>query len=233
MNIVITGASRGIGKAIAYAFAREGFNLAVCSKNKNNLSRFVNEIKKDFPKTEIISSVCDVSKKTDVLKFAELINRKWKTIDVQVNNAGIYQPGQIHNEKDGMLEEMLGTNLFGAYHLTRALLGKMIKQKSGHIFNICSIASIKVYPDGGSYCISKHALYGFSKQLREEMKRYNIRVTSVLPGAVLTDSWKGTKLPKERFMKPQDVATAILSAYQLSEQTVVEEIILRPIKGDI
>ena len=233
MNIIITGASRGIGKAIAFAFAKEGFNMAVCSKNKNNLSRFVKEIKKEFPQIEIHALACDVSKKNEVLNFAKFVKSKFSKIDVLVNNAGIFLPGEIHKEKDEVIENLMAVNFYSAFHLTRALIGNMLKQKSGHIFNICSTASIEAYTDGGSYCISKHALYGFSKTLREEMKQYNIRVTSVLPGAVLTDSWRGTKLPKERFMKPEDIAHSILGAYQLSNQTVVEEIILRPVKGDI
>jgi short-subunit dehydrogenase len=98
---------------------------------------------------------------------------------------------------------------------------------------MCSIASIKAYPNGGSYAISKFALLGFSKVLREELKEFNIRVTAVLPGATRTASWDGVDLPEDRFMRAEDVAETVFSAYSISERSVVEEIIIRPQLGDI
>jgi short-subunit dehydrogenase len=109
----------------------------------------------------------------------------------------------------------------------------MIEQRAGHIFNLCSVASFKAYPNGGSYAISKFALLGFSKCLREEVKASGLKVTAVMPGAVLTESWQGTEHSPERFMKPQDVADAIYGAYALSPNSIVEEIIIRPQLGDI
>jgi short-subunit dehydrogenase len=105
--------------------------------------------------------------------------------------------------------------------------------KSGHIFNMCSIASIKAYANGGSYAISKFALLGFSKCLREELKSFGIRVTAILPGATMTASWDGIDLPESRFMKVEDVADSVYAAYSLSTRSVVEEIIIRPQLGDI
>lgn len=117
--------------------------------------------------------------------------------------------------------------------MTRGVAPAMKLKKAGHIFNICSIASIQAYPNGGSYAISKSAMLGFSRCLREELKTDNIRVTAVMPGATLTASWAGTDLPDERFMKVEDIANTIHSAYQLSNHSVVEEIIIRPQLGDI
>jgi short-subunit dehydrogenase len=128
---------------------------------------------------------------------------------------------------------MMDTNLFSAYHLTRSLIEGMKNRKSGHIFNVCSTASIVAYPNGGSYCIAKFALLGMSKVLREEMKPHGIRVTSLLPGATFTASWEGVDLPEERFMPPQDVAEMVWAAYSLSPRSVVEEILLRPMLGDL
>jgi len=112
-------------------------------------------------------------------------------------------------------------------------LPQMIHNRSGHIFNICSIASIMAYANGGSYSISKFAMLGFNKVLREEMKPHGIRVTAVLPGATLTPSWDGADLPASRLMKPEDVADAVMGAYLLSKNSVVEEILIRPQEGDI
>lgn len=128
---------------------------------------------------------------------------------------------------------MIHTNLYSAYDVTRGLVGGMIANGSGHIFNICSIASIKAYPTGGSYAISKHALYGFSRCLREELKDKGIRVTAVMPGATLTDSWAGAELPEDRFMKSEDVAELVYAAYSVSALSVVEDLVIRPQLGDI
>ena len=128
---------------------------------------------------------------------------------------------------------MMALNVSSAYHLSRKIVPQMIKNKSGHVFNLASIASITAYNNGGSYCISKFAMHGFSKVLREEMKPHNVKVTSILPGATFTSSWEGTELPPSRFMKPEDVANIVWSAYNLSENCDVEEIVLRPQLGDI
>ena len=124
-------------------------------------------------------------------------------------------------------------NFYSAYHLTRLLLPSMMKQKSGHIFNICSIASLHAYPNGGAYSISKFAIYGFSKNLREELKPHGIKVTHVLPGAALTDSWSASGVDPQRIMEAADIGKMVYAAAQLSPQACVEEIILRPQLGDL
>ena len=105
--------------------------------------------------------------------------------------------------------------------------------KKGYIFNMCSIASLTAYANGGSYSISKFALYGMTKVLREELKKDNIKVTAVLPGATFTSSWAGVDLPEERFIKSEDVADLIWATYSLSDRTVVEDLLIRPQLGDL
>ncbi|MFT5385107.1 MAG: short-subunit dehydrogenase, partial [Saprospiraceae bacterium] len=141
--------------------------------------------------------------------------------------------GEIHNEEDGKLESMIETNLYSAYYLTRALLPQMLPYKKGHIFNMCSVASILAYPNGGSYSISKFALLGFSKVLREEMKDKGIKVTSILPGVTWSNAWAGVDLPTERLIQADDIAIAVMSASKMSPAAVVEEIIIRPQLGDL
>jgi short-subunit dehydrogenase len=131
------------------------------------------------------------------------------------------------------LEEMITTNLYSAYHLTRLFINQMMEQRSGHIFNICSIASLKAYDNGGSYSISKFALLGFSKNLREEMKPYGVKVTAVLPGATMSASWDGFNIEPNRIMEANDIAQMVYTASQLTPQAVVEDIVLRPQKGDL
>jgi NADP-dependent 3-hydroxy acid dehydrogenase YdfG len=128
---------------------------------------------------------------------------------------------------------MIAANLYSAYNVTRSLIGKMIQQKSGHIFNICSIASLQAYKNGGAYSISKYALAGFSRNLREEMKEHNIKVTAVYPGAAFTDSWAGSGIDPKRIMAARDIAEMVFTATQLSPQACVEDIILRPQLGDL
>lgn len=247
MNIVITGASKGLGKAIAEAFAKDepGHSFFLCARNATELKATGKDLQERFPQHKIHTKTCDVSDKTSLQQFVEWINGHAAKVDILVNNAGVYLPGSAYGEDDGMLEKLMEVNLYSAYHLTRMILPGMIAsnpstgfpkksgQARGHIFNICSIASIMAYPNGGAYSISKFALYGFSKNLREEMKPQGIKVTHVLPGAAYTDSWSGSGIDPKRIMEADDVAQMIYAAAQLSPQACVEEIILRPQLGDL
>jgi NADP-dependent 3-hydroxy acid dehydrogenase YdfG len=154
-------------------------------------------------------------------------------IDILVNNAGSFIPGSVHNEQEGALEQMITVNLYSAYNLTRMLLPRMMEHKKGHVFNMCSIASMKAYNNGGAYSISKFALLGFSKNLREEMKPHNIKVTAVLPGAAYTDSWASSGIDPQRIMESNDIAQLIYACAHLSPQACVEEILVRPQLGDV
>ena len=235
MNIVITGASKGIGKSIAERFAedKQGHSLFLCARNNEMLQVTGKELQGRFPRTSVFTKACDMGDKDEVKKFASWITEQAERIDVIVNNAGPFIPGNVMDEDDGALEQMMAVHLFGAYHLTRMLLPGMIRQKSGHIFNICSIASLQAYPGGGSYSISKYALAGFSKNLRHEMKPYGIKVTTVYPGAAYTDSWQGAGIEPDRIMRADDIAKMIYTATQLSPQACVEDIIIRPQLGDV
>lgn len=231
MNIVITGASKGIGKAIATIFAKEGNTILLCSRNESELEQLAQSFEnKDCT---ILYKAVDVSKKEDCLAFTNWCKLQLSTIDVLVNNAGQFLPGSIHSEADGMLEQMIATNLYSAYYITREIVPVMINQKSGAIFNICSIASMQAYANGGSYSISKYAMLGFSKNLREELKPYGIKVTAVMPGAVYTNSWSGSGVDPQRIMEADDIAKMVYAIMHLSSQAVVEDIVLRPQLGDL
>lgn len=229
--VVITGATRGIGRALALKFAAEGFNMALCARTENDL----NELKAELANTgaDVFAQPCDMSKPDEVKMFGKNLLSHFGRIDVLINNAGVFLPGQVWQEEEGTLEKLMETNLYSAYHLSRVLVPAMVQKKSGHIFNVSSVAGISAYHNGGSYSISKFALMGLSKALREELKEFNIRVTALIPGATYTDSWAGTNLPESRFMKAEDIAKAVFDVYSLSENTVVEEILLRPMLGDI
>jgi short-subunit dehydrogenase len=235
MNIVITGASKGLGKAIAIAFARDGQqnNLFLCARTAGTLEQTAREVAAAYPGINVHSKTCDVADKKQLKAFATWVESIAGRVDILVNNAGVYIPGNAHGEDDGALESLMEINLYSAYRLTRLFLPQMIKAKAGHIFNMCSIASINAYPNGGAYSISKFALYGFSKNLREEMKPYGIKVTHVIPGAAYTDSWSGSNVDPQRIMEANDIAVMVHAAAQLSPQACVEEIIVRPQLGDL
>jgi len=231
--IVITGASRGIGKAIAVRFAREGWNMAICSRDKADISRVSAQLSGINPSIRMLAVQADLSRAEEAKAFGKRVVSEAGVPDLLVNNAGIFFPGTIYGEKEGVLEQLISVNLYGAYHLTRTLLPSMMSAKHGHIVNICSTASLKAYPNGGSYSISKFAFSGFSRNLREELAPFGIRVTGIYPGPVFTDSWKETGIPPDRMMAPQDVAETIWAVNQLPPGTVVEEILLRPLSGDL
>jgi short-subunit dehydrogenase len=233
MNAVITGASRGIGKSTARIFALNGYDLYLCSKNEENLFQTIEEIKKDFPNISVNGKAFDLGNKQQAQLFGGWVNANADAVDVLVNNAGNFIQGNVSDEPDDALEEMIQVNLFSAYHLTRTLLPKMKSAKSGHIFTLCSIASLAAYPNGGSYSISKFALLGFTKNLRRELQAYGIKVTAIIPGAAYTDSWKGSGVSEQRLMEANDIAKVIYDATLLSPQAVVEEIIIRPQLGDL
>lgn len=232
-NAIITGSSKGIGRAIVEKLVAEGFNVAINSRSAEDLKAFEADLKKIDPNAEVLWKATDVSKKEEVVAFADLIKSKWSQVDMLVNNAGIFKPGMLAEEEENALESQIETNLYSAYHMTRATLPLMLPQKAGHIFNMCSIASKVAYPNGGSYSISKFALLGFSKVLREEMKEQGLRVTAILPGATWSNSWAGVDLPKERLMEAKDIANTLWAAYQLGDSAVMEEVIIRPQLGDL
>lgn len=230
---VVTGGTKGIGKACVERFLEEGFDVVTCSRNESDLLELKNEMDSTFTNVELFIRKADLSVRADINTFINYIDSIGRIADVLINNTGVFIPGQIHNEEEGVLEKTIETNLFSAYHLTRGVIGGMMKQRKGHIFTLCSTASIIAYPNGGSYCVSKFALYGMTKVLREEMKSHNVKVTAILPGATFTESWSGTELPAERFMDSKDIADSIYAAYSLSSRAVVEEILIRPQLGDL
>ena len=229
---VITGGSKGIGKALAETFAAQGFHLALCARREADLQALATQLSAEH-QVKVFTRSVDVSSKESCQQFCAWVQGLSIPVEVLVNNAGVFLPGGILSEEEGAYEKMLDTNLSSAYYITRGLVPSMVARKSGYVFNICSIASFMAYANGGSYAITKHGMLGMTKVLREETKTSGVRVSAVMPGAVLTDSWAGVDLPDSRFIKPEDIASAIWSAYQLSPSAVVEQIIIRPQLGDI
>lgn len=230
---IITGATDGIGKAVAEKLLLQGIDIAFCARNEAKLDSVTSSWQEKYPERKILSVKCDVSIKDEIETFANKAIAYFGSIDILVNNAGIFLPGELATEPTGRLEALMSTNLFSAYYLSRAVIPLMKKNNTGHIFNICSVASLKAYPNGGAYSVTKYALLGFSDNLREELKPYNIKVTAISPGATYTNSWSGSGVAPERIMEAADVAEMLWSAYNLSSRANVEQIVMRPVKGDL
>jgi len=190
-------------------------------------------LKQEYSGIEVFYQSVDLGQKEEVYGFAQAVKVRWKKVDVLINNAGWFSQGEMLEEGDEVMEDMMKINFFAPYYLTKALVAGMLEQGGGHIFNVCSIASRRAYPGSGAYTTTKFALYGFTRSLREDLKGKNIRVTAVLPGATWTNSWAGASLPEDRLMPPEAVAQAIYNAAAMPGSAVVEEIVLRPQEGDL
>lgn len=227
MNAIVTGATKGIGRAIALKLADEGYNLAICARTASDLEALAKEV--EAKGVKVMAVVADCSVKSEVLAFANKVKEAFGTIALLVNNAGTFLPGNMLDEDDDSFELQLQLNLNCAYYLSK-YFGKMMReQKHGHIFNICSVASVQTIDNAGSYSVTKAALLSLNNVLRKELAPYNVKVTAVLPGSTLTASWEGTSISPERFVQPADIANSICSILNLSTGVNVDELILKPL----
>jgi len=231
-KIVITGATKGIGLCLSKKFAAMGFDIATCARSPQDLIQWAEHIEQTYS-VETHTTEMDLSDKEAVLEWGKTILDYWGHIEVLVNNAGIYTPGDILKENDGYLEHMMRINVMAPYELCRIFVPGMITNGSGYVFNISSIASLKAVPNGGAYAISKHAMTGLSKTLRQELLNTPVKVTTVYPSSTFTGSWEGVDIDEQRLIDPDDVAKAIWTAYDMGPRSVLEELIIRPAKGDL
>lgn len=229
---VISGGTKGIGKSCVISFAKLGFEIATNSRNARELEELQSEVFK-ITGQNIHIYKADFAEKTQVENFADYVKSIFPFVNVLINNAGVFIPGQSLQEEDGVHELEIAVNLNAPYYLTRFLQEALIRSNDAYIYNMCSTASFTAYVNGGSYCISKFGLLGFTKVLRLEMMPHKIAVSAVMPGATLTHSWAGTSLPESRFMNPDHVAEILINAWNLRSSCVMEELIIRPMEGDI
>jgi short-subunit dehydrogenase len=232
-NVIITGATKGMGRAIAIAFAKQGLNLAVCSRNNEELLLLQDDIKKINPNIRVIARQTDCSLKEEVLAFAGLAEQELGFISVIVNNVGIYEPSSILDDEENTFDKMISLNLMPTYQLYRYFGKTMMASNRGHIFTICSIAAINPVVEAGMYSVTKSALRALTNIMRLEMQDNGVKVTTLLPGSTLTDSWKGTDIAADKFVLPDDIASAIINAYTMSAGANVDEIVIKPVSGQV
>ncbi|MFN4915721.1 MAG: SDR family NAD(P)-dependent oxidoreductase [Sphingomonadales bacterium] len=232
-TIIITGATRGIGLAVLKRFLQAGFDAAFCGSSSDSVEKVTAALQKEYPLARIAGFAARLEKQDEAISFSKRALEFLGHCTVLVNNAGTFKPGSVLTEEEGVFENLWQVNVSSAYHVSRAVIPSMYGIKRAHVFNMCSIASIVAYPNGGSYCISKFALLGLNKLLREELKSQRICVTAVMPGATLTDSWSGTELPQSRFVMPDNIAEMMFGAWNCNTNACTEELLIRPLEGDI
>ncbi len=230
--VLITGASQGIGAAIARRFAlASGNRLVLLARNRERLEKVASHCRALGAEAMVIPT--DVTREEAVLQARKQVETAYGPPHVVVNNAGQFLPGSVLNTSAEQFRAQVEVNLLSAFIVTHTFLPLMLEQGEGHLFFMGSVASIRAYPNGAAYCAAKHGLLGLARVVREETRESGIRVTTLLPGATWTPSWTGTDLPPERFMPPEDIAEMVFQIHLLSPRTDVEEIILRPQLGDI
>jgi len=232
-NALITASTKGMGRAIAIAFAKEGINLAICSRHKEDLDAFRAELSTINSRIKIFTSVTDCSIKQQVLEFAGAAEQNLGFISIIVNNAGIYEYSSILNDGEDTFNKQVNTNLMPAYELYRYFGKTMIAARDGHIFTICSVASLSPIAEAGTYSVTKFALLGLTKVMRLEMQDHGVKVTAIIPGSTLTDSWKGMEVDKDKMVLPEDISSAVINIYKMSVGANVDEIIIKPAYGQI
>ncbi len=229
----ITGASSGIGWKLAKAFARIDTQVVVTARRRRGLQKIVKEIKGNGGKA--IFFVGDVSSKRDVRRISKEIFKRFHKVDVLVNNAGVTYFKSFQETSPKEFNEVLNINLRGTFLCIKAVLDFMIQRRSGHIFNILSTAATTTFTDSVAYSASKAGALALTNVLREEVRKDNIKVTAILPGATETPMWSESarKKYRHRMMQPKDVAEIVVSIYQQPERAMTEQIIVRPILGDL
>ncbi len=230
--IWITGASSGIGRAAASEFARVGSKVFVSARRVTELERLNRELKKD--KLSVYIYPCNVASSANVDQTVKKILAE-SDVDCLVNNAGITSWKLAEENSTNEIDDIINTNLLGSIYTIKYLLPHFIERGGGTIINILSIVTKKIFTNSSAYAASKMGLLGYSNVLREEVRKHKIRVINVIPGTTETPMWPpGVREEhSERMLNPEEIARVIVSAYLEKSSMVTEEILVRPIQGDL
>lgn len=223
-NALITGAGKGIGRAIAIALANEGVNVALISRTDKDLKSVTEEVKASNVKTAI--AVADVSDMAAVNKAVEKIQSELGNIDILINNAGIGKFGKFLELDPVQWENQVKVNLFGVYYVTRAVLPQMIERNTGDIINVSSTLGLKGFAGASAYSASKFGVFGLSESLMQEVRKHNIRVTTLAPSTVVTDLAYNNNLinnNENNVTHPEDIAELIVAQLKLNRRTFVKD----------
>lgn len=227
MKAVITGATKGIGRAISLKLAQNGYDLILVARGEDDLNALKHELT-SYGNAVIIHQA-DCSVKEEVYAFLNSTVIDFSNVTVLVNNVGIFLPGSLLDEADETFEKQQDLNLNAGYYTSKFFGKKMRSAKQGHIFNICSVASKAPVKNGGSYSVTKAAMVSLNHVLRQELAPHNVKVTAFLPGSTKTSSWEGTTIPDEKFVQPEDIAETLFTILSLSKGVNVDEVLITPL----
>lgn len=227
----VTGAGRGIGRATALSLAQAGAKVVLCSRSQSELDAVAKEI--TLVNGQALAITCDVSRREEVESLLKQVRDHWGNVDILVNNAGIAVFDKVIHIREEDWDAMMAINLKGAFLCTQAVIGSMIERQTGDIINIVSVAGRTPYFNCAGYCASKFGLLGFTEVLRMETRKHGIRATAVMPGATDTAIWGNADVDRNRMMRPEQVAQAILFVCCTPLEVMPEEIVVRPIEGDL
>ncbi|MFA3781546.1 SDR family oxidoreductase [Melioribacteraceae bacterium 4301-Me] len=230
--IWLTGASSGIGKTIAELFVKKNHKVVCCSRNIDKLKKLKSELESDSRLIKIYK--LDVANPNEVFDTYQEI-KKEADIDCLINNAGITSFNAAKDDSVEEIRKIIETNLLGSIYTIKAVLPDFIKKKHGTIINILSVVTKKIFENSSVYSASKQGLLAYTNVLREEVREHNIRVINIIPGATKTPIWSNDILEKysQRMMTPNDISKIVFDVFSLNTNIVAEEIVLRPIKGDL
>ncbi len=228
-NCVVSGATEGIGRAIAEQLGRRGARLALCARTGPKVAAIVEHL--TAAGITAVGQPCDVADEAAVGRFAEYVREALGPVDVLVNNAGLAHGGPVVETTAAAFDETFAVNVRGTFLMTRAFLPDMLARGSGHVVNIASLAGRNPVPNAAAYSAAKHAVLGFSKSLFAEVRRQGIRVTAICPGSVVTPFFEKSGMALEhpdRKLRPEDVADTVIAALQLPDRALVSELDVRP-----
>lgn len=225
---LVTGASRGIGRAIALRLGRMGASVAICSRKHADLEHTAANFQKEGIRA--LPIVADVTRAEDVERLVERTSAEFGEIEILVNNAGIGLFGSFYERGESDWDAVLDTNLKAAFLTSRAVAPRMIRSGSGHIINISSLASKSAFSGGALYCASKWGLMGLTACMAEDLRAHGVRVSVICPGSVNTEFSPHSGRTPANLLQPEDVAHAVAALATQSSQSFISEIDLRPLK---
>jgi 3-oxoacyl-[acyl-carrier protein] reductase len=222
-NAIVTGAGKGIGKAIAIALAKEGVQVGLIARTSKDLETVAAEITALGVKAAF--AVADISNIAEVNKAVESIQAELGNTDILINNAGMGVFGKFLDLTPEQWENHIKVNLFGVYYATRAVLPQMIERQTGDIVNVSSTAGLNGAAVTSAYSASKFAVMGLTESLMQEVRKHNIRVTAMAPSTVVTELAKSANLinnNEDRMMQPEDFAELIIAQLKLNRRVFVK-----------
>ena len=226
---LITGAGKGLGKAIALALAAEGVNLGLLARTEADLIAVADEAKTINPEIKVAYTTADITSNEQITTAVATLKNTLGDIDILINNAGVGIFGKFLDLSVEQWENIVKTNIFGAYYATRAILAEMKERKSGDIVNISSSAGLKGAPVTSAYSASKFGLIGMSESLMQEVRKDNIRVFTMTPSTISTDMAKNLNLTDgnpDTTLQPEDFAELLVGHLKLPRRALVKDVSL-------